>query len=201
MNHSTSEKTPSIRIRTAEPADNVLLADLGARTFSQAFAADNTAANMADYLARSFSPAKQAAELADPTALFLIAESATTQSATNQRSATAIGYAKLHATPPQPGLSGDNPVEIVRLYVVESWIGHGVGAALMAACLATAVARGHDAVWLGVWEHNTRAIAFYERWGFARFGEHTFELGSELQTDFLLGRQLDGSVSAGEEIA
>lgn len=170
-------------------ADNTLLANLGARTFSEAFAADNTAADMAAYLARSFSPAKQAAELADPAALFLIAESG----------AAAAGYAKLYATPPQTGLAGVNPVEIVRLYVVSSWIGRGVGSALMAACLAAAVARGHDAVWLGVWEHNARAIAFYERCGFTRFGAHPFRLGDDLQTDYLMGRSLEGTATASEE--
>lgn len=68
MNH------PEIEVRKATLADHQLLAELGARTFRDTFAADNTPENMAAYLAASFSPAKQAEELADPTSSFLIAK-------------------------------------------------------------------------------------------------------------------------------
>ena len=54
--------------------DAGLLAELGARTFSETFAADNSPADMAAYLASSFSEAQQAAELTDPHATFHIAE-------------------------------------------------------------------------------------------------------------------------------
>jgi hypothetical protein len=57
MGDTTNAK---IYIRHAAIADNVLLAELGARTFQDAFGADNTSENMADYLSASFSPKKQA---------------------------------------------------------------------------------------------------------------------------------------------
>lgn len=180
MSEQAEYDAGSIRIRTAVETDSVLLAELGARTFQQAFAADNTAADMATYLAQAFGPAQQAAELADPASRFFIAEVGE----------TAVGYARLCASSPQIGLAGERPAELVRLYVLSDWIGHGVGAALMEVCLATAVAGGHDAIWLGVWEHNARAKAFYARWGFTRFGDHPFQLGTDRQTDFLYGREL-----------
>ena len=40
-------------------------------------------------------------------------------------------------------------------------------------------------VWLGVWEHNEPAQAFYTHWGFKRFSQHTFQVGSDPQTDEL----------------
>ncbi len=171
---------PIIDIRRATPSDNVMLAELGARTFVHTFAADNSAENMTAYLAKSFGPDKQAAELADPDTHFLIAEV----------KGTPIGYAKLTAGPPPSDLPAQNPVELVRLYVSAEWLGRKVGATLMQASLTSAETKGHDAIWLGVWEENHHAIAFYERWGFVRFGDHAFWLGDEEQTDLLLGRAL-----------
>lgn len=171
---------PIIDIRRANADDNVMLAELGARTFADTFANDNSAENMTAYLTQSFGPEKQAAELADPATHFLIAEVKTEP----------VGYAKLTAGPSPNGLAAQNPIELVRLYVAVEWLGRKVGATLMQACLTSAETNGHDAIWLGVWEHNHHAIAFYERWGFVRFGDHAFWLGDDEQMDLLLGRAL-----------
>lgn len=47
-------------------------------------------------------------------------------------------------------------------------------------------------IWLGVWERNPEATAFYERCGFIRFGEHVFQLGGDAQTDVLMRKDLGG---------
>lgn len=167
-----------ISIRPASAPDNVLLSDLGRRTFAETFGPDNTPENMAAYLAGSFSPGLQAAELADPRSLFLIAEAG----------GEAIGYTRLYTGPAPDCVSGSRPIEIVRIYARQDFLGKGVGAALMEAALAEARRQGCDAVWLGVWEHNPRAIAFYRRWGFEKAGRHTFQLGAEAQTDFIMVR-------------
>ncbi len=170
-----------IKIRRASAADNVLLAELGARTFRDTFAAANTPENMAAYLAASFGPEIQAAELADPRVVFLIAEI----------EGEPAGYAQLRGGAAPSGINGSNPVELVRIYARREIIGQGVGAALMQACIAEARRRGYDTVWLGVWEHNVRARAFYERWGFKEAGTHVFQLGDDPQTDVLMQRAVD----------
>ena len=58
----------------------------------------------------------------------------------------------------------------------------------MRASLEAARDAGHRTLWLGVWERNVRAIAFYERWGFATVGEHLFRLGSNDQRDLIMAR-------------
>ncbi len=168
-----------INIRYATHDDAALLARLGAKTFHDTYAAGNTPENMAAYLAASFSPEKQAAELADPQSIFLIAEV----------EGITTGYAQLYAGQPLPGVTGEHPIEIVRLYATQEWIGRGIGAALMQACIAEAQNREHDVVWLGVWEHNLRAQAFYRKWGFVEVGTHIFLLGADPQTDLLLQKQ------------
>src|SRR5512143_3403268 len=169
-----------IDMRYATASDNVLLTELGARTFQDTFAEDNTLENMADYLAASYSPEIQAAEIADPSAVFMIAEIA----------GAAAGYAHLRGGSPPSCITGSRPIELVRLYARHDSIGCGVGAALIQACSAEAERRGYNTLWLGVWEHNERARTFYGRWGFQQVGEHIFQLGNDPQTDFLLQRAL-----------
>lgn len=167
-------------IRYGALEDAVLLAEMGARTFYDAFAADNEAAHITAYISAAFHPRKLAAELADPANLFLIAE----------LDGEAVGYAKLRGGTPPAAVSGENPIELERIYVLQERIGHGMGAALMQACLDEAAQRGHDVLWLGVWERNARGLEFYAKWGFTRVGEHTFMLGPDVQTDALLQRKV-----------
>jgi ribosomal protein S18 acetylase RimI-like enzyme len=80
------------------------------------------------------------------------------------------------------------PLELKRLDVARAWHGQRVAQALMDVALDAARARGARTVWLGVWERNPRAIAFYAKYGFTRVGEHTFVLGADAQTDWVLAR-------------
>jgi ribosomal protein S18 acetylase RimI-like enzyme len=169
---------PDLIVRRGILQDAGLLAELGASTFSETFAANNTPEDMAAYLSSAFSPAQQAAELADPRATFHIAET----------DGVAVGYAMLRSgNVPEP-VTGDKPVELVRLYVSRESLGSGVGAALMQACIGDAKQRGYKTLWLGVWEQNPRARAFYRKWNFHEVGTHVFQLGDDPQNDVLMQR-------------
>jgi ribosomal protein S18 acetylase RimI-like enzyme len=171
---------PYLTIRRGTVADAALLSELGARTFSETFAADNTPEDLAAYIATSFNIAQQTAELEDPASTFLIAEI----------DGHAAGYAQLHGGAPEKGIEGANPVELVRLYVSREWLGRGIGEQLMRACVDEARQAGYETLWLGVWERNGRAQAFYRKWDFRTVGEHVFQLGSDLQRDILMERPL-----------
>ena len=173
-------QNPDVTIRRADSEDAELLAELGASTFSETFAADNKPEDLSAYLAESFSVARQTEELADPASTFFIAEV----------EGHAAGYAKLHAGEPEEGVEGRKPVELVRLYVSREWLGRGVGEALMRACVEEARRAGHETIWLGVWERNGRAEAFYRKWDFRAVGEHVFQLGSDPQRHILMERAL-----------
>jgi diamine N-acetyltransferase len=133
---------------------------------------------LSDYLAEAFNPTQQREELADPTNLFFIAEI----------DGDAVGYAKVHSGKAPECVTGENPLELSRLYSQQKWIGHGVGAALMRICLDEAKARGCDTLWLGTWEINARGIAFYNKWGFVQVGKQVFMVADEAQTDVVLQR-------------
>lgn len=166
-------------IRRAVAGDAALLAELGARTFTETFAAVNKPEDMTAYLASAFTRERQAEELADPLATFLIAEI----------DGVAVGYAKLRPGAEADGrISGERPIELVRLYVSQAWLGRGVGEALMRACIDAARRGDYQTLWLGVWEHNARARAFYRKWNFRDVGHHIFQLGADAQTDVLMQR-------------
>lgn len=167
-------------IRRALVADALLLAELGARTFYDSFAAENTPEDISTYLDASFGPEKQAAELAEPGVIFLIAEI----------DGVAVGYAQLRSGESPESISGLEPIELARIYVSQKCLGLGVGEALMRACIEEARRAGHQTMWLGVWERNVRAQAFYRKWNFSIVGEHIFQLGSDPQRDLLMERPL-----------
>ncbi|HET6351577.1 MAG TPA: GNAT family N-acetyltransferase [Coriobacteriia bacterium] len=176
-------ESADISIRKATADDAAVLAELGARTFRETFGPDNTQADMDAYLAGAFSEAIQSRELAEPGTIFLIAAV----------EGAPVGYAKLRLGAAPPCIAGTSPIEIVRFYSDRPWIGHGVGSALMHACLSHAVTRHCDVVWLDVWERNDHAIGFYERKGFSVVGEQEFVLGTDVQHDLLMARRLQAA--------
>ena len=171
-------KKPTIHVRYGTDIDNTLLAELGAQTFHDAFEAENTPEDMAAYLTAAFSPKKQAAELADPSSVFLIAEF----------EGTALAFARLKEKRPSAEITGLRTIELVRIYTSKEWIGNGIGTILMKACLSEAEKRGCATIWLGVWERNPRARAFYRKWGFEEVGTRIFRLGDDRQTDLVMQR-------------
>lgn len=166
---------PTVTIRTATRKDAEMLRSLGILTFRETFEAFNTPEDMELYLREAFSAEQAIREFDEPGVQFFVA----------WEGEDPVGYAKVRA-----GKGPKNSLELQRLYVKALYIGQGIGNKLMQTCLQHAQQEGYDAVWLGVWEHNNRAIRFYERWGFEKFGQHIFMLGNDAQTDLLMKKQL-----------
>jgi ribosomal protein S18 acetylase RimI-like enzyme len=169
----------ALRIRRATVADAAVLADFGARTFSEAFSADNRADDMVAYLARTYGVSQQAAELADPRTVTLLVE---------QTDGALAAYAQVRRGPAPACVTGREPVELWRFYVDRPWQGRGVAQRLMQEVYDTARALGGHTLWLGVWERNRRAIAFYARCGFVDVGTQEFVLGGDRQTDRVMAQ-------------
>lgn len=173
-----------VLIRQAEQADIHQLVDLGKRTFYDAFAADNDPADMAEYLAHTFSYETLEEQLAEPDSTFLLADVAAPPGPQS------VGYAHLIANSPPPHRKTGKSIQLSRLYVEQCETGKGYGAQLMKACLEYSANNGFDKLWLGVWEKNFRALKFYQRWGFQTIGTQAFILGKDVQTDYVLIRSV-----------
>lgn len=159
-------------IRRALPDDAAAVAELAERTFVDTFAGQNRPEDVAAYLAQTYGAEIQRREIEDPNTITLIVDDA----------GTLIAYTQLKLSPAA--------VEIGRFYVDRSRHGHGVAQALMDASIAAASSTGAQRIWLGVWEKNARAIAFYAKCRFRDIGSHPFLLGSDLQTDREMERML-----------
>lgn len=167
---------PSIRRADAHDAD--ALAAFAEATFRATFAAENTATDMDLHCRRRFGPSQQAAEIADPAMVTLVSEHA----------GALVGFAQLRSGEAPACVVAERPVEIQRLYVDAGWHGQGVAQALMAALFDEMARANADVAWLGVWERNARAIAYYRRTGFVEVGDHVFRLGTDPQRDVIMAK-------------
>lgn len=163
-------------VRLAGPADAAALAALSLKTFVDTFGADNRAEDMETYTSEAFGEAQQRRELETAGIVTLLGE----------EDGEAIAYAQLRHTPG----AAYGEVELARFYVDRLFHGSGIAQSLMEAVDVHARALGGTTLWLGVWERNLRAIAFYRKSGFVQRSTQPFLLGSDLQTDWVMNRIL-----------
>ena len=162
-----------MNIRRGVLEDAAVLADLARTTFYDAFAATNDASDMALHLERAYGVAQQGAELQDPAITTLLVE----------QDGKAIAYAQIRDHHVPECVKDTAAIELWRFYVDRGWHGQGIAPALMDCVKSEARLRGARTLWLGVWEHNARARAFYAKCGFIDVGEHIFLFGTDPQTD------------------
>ena len=169
-----------VLLRDAEPADAPALAALGARTFRETFASNYAPGDLEDFLSTAYALPKIAAELSDPRYRCFVAE----------QGGELTGYALLRDGIAEPCVTGPDPIELERIYVLQRAIGGGLGQRLLDRCLAEAKALGKRTLWLGVWERNLRAQAFYRRNGFEEVGAHVFRVGASEDLDLIFQKRL-----------
>lgn len=170
----------NIRIQKVTLSEIADLQTIGKQTFHETFSAANTEENMINYLEEGFSIEKLTSELNDTNTEFYFA-------VLDDR---VIGYLKLNMGNSQTELKDEKAIEIERIYVLNEFHGKNVGQLLYNKGIQQAEANNADYIWLGVWEENSRAIAFYTKNGFEAFGQHVFKLGEDEQKDIMMKRTL-----------
>jgi ribosomal protein S18 acetylase RimI-like enzyme len=156
------------------------LARIAGKTFRQTFASSNDPKDFEAYLSKAFAQEQLSIELNDHETSFSFAKV----------DGKIVGYLKTNRGGAQTEKVEGQTLEIERIYVDADVQGSGVGKALFEHALEEAQTIGSDAIWLGVWEENPKAIEFYARQGFRAFGEHEFRIGSDVQRDILMRREL-----------
>lgn len=169
-----------IVIRRAATEDAAALSELAARIFFDTFVPYNTPEDMDAFLASSYTEARQRSEIADPSITTLLATC----------DGALAGYAQVQEGDAPACVTGPAPIQLKRLYVDKSLHGKGVAQRLMDEVENVARQRGARTLWLGVWEQNDRALAFYGKYGFRPVGEEDFHVGVDRQTDLVLERAL-----------
>jgi GNAT superfamily N-acetyltransferase len=169
-----------IVVRVATVSDFELLATIGKRAFSEAFARFNDPEDMKTYLETAFNPETIRQQLSDPEVVYFFAT----------YDGVDAGYAKLKRNSTPKELPDSRCIQLERIYVLQSYLGKKVGKELMEKCLKTALSEHFEIFWLGVWQRNERAIKFYKKWGLEVIGFKQFIIGKEISEDFVMALKL-----------
>lgn len=170
----------NFQVRLAILEDAAELRYLSEKTFRDTYSVFNTPENMEQHVAESFKLEKIEKDLQSPDNQHIVIELEN----------KIIGFAKLIKDHSTEGLAGKRVVEIERFYVSNEFHGQQLGRKLMDYCRQVAVENSFEVIWLGVWEKNENAIKFYQKMGFEFLNKHTFVLGTDVQTDFTMKRNL-----------
>ncbi|KYG75941.1 GNAT family N-acetyltransferase [Roseivirga spongicola] len=154
------------------------LKKLSVDTFSDTFTEQNNEIQMKAYLEKAFNTDQLRSELSNPESFFYFVK----------EEDKILGYLKLNTKTAQTDQVLDSSLEIERIYLTQEAQGKGIGKLLMDFSIAEVKRRNLLCLWLGVWEKNEKAIAFYKSYGFEVFADHPFKLGDESQKDLLMKR-------------
>ncbi|MEC1435014.1 GNAT family N-acetyltransferase [Bacillus spizizenii] len=170
----------TINIKKCSREDLKILQELSIETFNDTFKDQNSPENMKAYLESAFNAKQLEKELSNTSSQFFFV----------YFNHEVAGYLKVNTDDAQSEKMGDESLEIERVYIKNKFQKHGLGQYLLNKAIEIAIERNKKKIWLGVWEKNENAIAFYKKMGFVQTGAHSFYMGDEEQTDFLMAKTL-----------
>ncbi|AEI42352.1 GNAT family N-acetyltransferase [Paenibacillus mucilaginosus] len=170
----------TITIKKCTLEDSRTLQEISYETFNETFKDQNSPDNIKTYLERAFNINQLETELSHPFSQFFFVYFHN----------EAAGYVKVNANDAQSEVMGNEYLEIERIYIKSKFQKHGLGKVLLNKAMEIALECEKKKIWLGVWEKNENAIAFYKKMGFVQTGSHTFHMGDEEQIDFIMTKTL-----------
>lgn len=166
----------TVTLRKCSIEDIETIQQIGRQTYFETFVAYNTEENMNDYLQKAFADSKLHKELKNPASEFYVAE----------KDGKVAAYLKINQSSAQTEPMDSDHLEIERIYVLKEFQKLGLGKLLYDKALERAKELAKSKIWLGVWENNHNALAFYSKIGFERIGQHSFFMGDDEQIDYIL---------------
>lgn len=170
----------TMNIKKCTLEDLCKLQEISYETFNETFKHQNSPENMNAYLERAFNLKQLERELSNNSSLFFFV----------YFNNEVAGYLKVNTNEAQSEEMGDESLEIERIYIRNKFQKHGLGKYLLNKVMEIAVEYKKNKIWLGVWEKNENAIAFYMKKGFVQTGAHSFYMGDEEQVDFIMTKTL-----------
>ena len=170
----------TIKIKKCTLEDSRKLQEISVETFNETFKHQNSSENMNAYLERAFNLKQVEKELSTISSQFFFV----------YLNSEVAGYLKVNTNDAQSEEMGDKSLEIERIYIKKKFQKHGIGKYLLNKAMEIAMECHKKKVWLGVWEKNENAIAFYKKMGFVQTGAHSFYMGDEEQIDFIMIKTL-----------
>ncbi|MGM0840303.1 MAG: GNAT family N-acetyltransferase [Bacillota bacterium] len=170
----------TITIKKCTPEDSRKLQEISYDTFNETFKHQNSPENMKSYLEKAFNLKQVESQLSHRSSHFFFV----------YVHHEVAGYLKVNTNDAQTEEMGDESLEIERIYIKSNFQKHGLGKYLLNKAMEVAMEHHIKKVWLGVWEENENAIAFYKKMGFVQTGAHSFYMGDEEQTDLIMTKTL-----------
>jgi GNAT superfamily N-acetyltransferase len=163
-----------LRLCTSSDLDELVW--ISKTTYYDTFKDSNTTRDMEIYLEKNMSHHTLEKELAHPNSFFYFVTV----------EGQLAGYFKINRGDAQIEQFNANSVELERFYLLEEYKGKNIATLMLGKVIDIARSEEADFLWLGVWERNFRAMRFYEKNGFVKFGKHDFVMGEDVQTDYLM---------------
>lgn len=170
----------TIKIKKCALEDLDKLQEISCETFNETFKQQNSPENMNAYLERAFNLKQLESELSNIFSHFFFI----------YFNNEVAGYLKVNTNDAQSEEMGDDSLEIERIYIKNKFQKHGLGKYLLNKAMEIAIELNNKNIWLGVWEKNENAIAFYQKMGFVQTGTHSFYMGDDEQKDFIMTKKL-----------
>ncbi|WP_283651022.1 GNAT family N-acetyltransferase [Ileibacterium valens] len=170
----------NIELVPCSPEDIDTLADLARKTYYETFKVRNKPEEMDQYLDDAFDPETLREEMDNPESLFYFLKV----------DGKTAGYLKLNTGNAQTELQDPDLMEIQRIYIDPDFQDSGLGPLMITQAIRIAKNDSKKGIWLGVWEKNDKAMAFYEKYGFEKFGSHDFMMGDDKQLDYMMIKDL-----------
>jgi diamine N-acetyltransferase len=170
----------TINIKRCTLEDSRTLQEISIDTFDETFKDQNSPENMKAYLDRAFNIKQLENELTNDSSQFYFV----------YFNNEVAGYLKVNTNDAQSEIMDDDSLEIERIYIKNKFQKNGLGKVLLDKAMEIAMEHKKRKIWLGVWEKNENAIAFYEKLGFEQTGVHSFHMGDEEQMDFIMTKTL-----------
>lgn len=170
----------TVKIKKGNLEDLQILQEISIETFNDTFKDQNSPENMNAYLEKAFNLKQLEKELSNISSQFFFV----------YFNNEVAGYLKVNTNDAQSEEMGDESLEIERIYIKNKFQKHGLGKYLLNKAMEIAMERNKKKIWLGVWEKNENAIAFYKKMGFVQTGAHSFYMGDEEQIDFIMTKTL-----------
>lgn len=171
----------TINVKKCTKEELPTLQKISIETFRETFESQNSSENLDAYLKRAFHSKQLEKELSNEFSEFFFV----------YLNSEMVGYLKINIGNAQSEKMGDESLEIERIYVKNKYQKHGIGKILLNTAIEFALERDKKEIWLGVWEKNENAIAFYKKMDFVQTGVHSFYVGEEEQTDLIMTKAIN----------
>jgi ribosomal protein S18 acetylase RimI-like enzyme len=157
-----------------------LLQKISKETFLEAFAEFNTSENLKDYFEKAFSIESLIHQIKNTNSRFYFVHQ-------NQE---LCAYFKINIGKSQTEIQAEDGLELERIYIYKKFQNLGLGKIILNEVKIKAILDNKKYIWLGVWEHNLRAIKFYQNYGFQKFDSHIYVMGDDPQTDWMMNMMI-----------